>query len=112
MSTNLVERLTDHVGPQLVAPVARLLGVSEDEARKAVHVAIPAIPAGFAQLATTPHGAAILSVATEQTCTTDGEPGKAGGRVSWHKPALRLCAHYSGKARWIRRRAPWARLSA
>lgn len=79
MSTNLVERLTDHVGPQLVAPVERLLGVSEDEARKAVHVAVPAIPAGFAQLATTPHGAAILSVATEQTCTTDGEPGKAGG---------------------------------
>ncbi len=79
MSANLVELLKDQTGPQLVGPVERLLVLSEDEARKAVHVAIPAVLAGFAQLATTPRGAAILSVATEQTCAADVESDKVGG---------------------------------
>jgi hypothetical protein len=79
MPANLVEFLTDQMGPQLVGPVAQLLIVGEDEARKAVHIAIPAVLAGFAQLATTPHGATILSVAAEQTCTIDVEPDKARG---------------------------------
>lgn len=112
MSSNLVELLEDQMAPQLVGPVEQLLAVSEDEARKAVHVAIPAVLAGFAQLATTQHGAAILSVAAENTCTTDVESDKSGGRISWRRTALRLSAHYWGEACWSHWRAPWAGLSA
>ena len=73
MPTDLVKFLTDQMGPQLVGSVEQLLAMSEDEARKAVHIAIPAVLAGFAQLAATPHGATILSRAAEQTCAADVE---------------------------------------
>jgi Bacterial protein of unknown function (DUF937) len=90
MSANLVEFFTDQMGPQLVGPVEQLLAVSEDEARKALHVAIPAVLAGFAQLATTQQGAAILSVASNTPALRTSSPTRPGGRISWRRTALRL----------------------
>jgi hypothetical protein len=112
MPANLVESLTDQMGPQLAGPVEQLLAVSEYEARKAVHVAIPAVLAGFARLAKTPHGAASLNVAAERTCTTDVEPNKAGGPSILAQNGLGALRPLMDEARWIHWRAPWPRLSA
>jgi hypothetical protein len=66
MATNLVSSVMQFLTPDLVAKIARTLGIDPDVAQKAVNAAVPAILASFAGLAAKPAGAQQLSDALEQ----------------------------------------------
>jgi hypothetical protein len=66
MSTNLVSSVMQCLTPDLVAKIARTLGIDPDLAQKVVAAAVPAILASFGGLAAKPAGAQQLSNALEQ----------------------------------------------
>jgi hypothetical protein len=66
MATNLVSSVMQFLTPDLVAKIARTLGIDPDVAQKAVSAAVPAILASFAGLAAKPAGAQKLSDTLEQ----------------------------------------------
>src|SRR5271156_3239607 len=79
MPADFVELSRDRLAPQLVGPVGRLLAISADEARNAVHIAIPALLACFADVAATANGASVLCEAAEQARTADVVAVNASG---------------------------------
>jgi hypothetical protein len=66
MATNLVSAVMQFLTPDMVAKIARTLGIDPDVAQKAVTAAVPAILASFAGLAAKPAGAQRLSDTLEQ----------------------------------------------
>ena len=66
MAPNLVSSVMQFLTPDLVAKIARTLGIDPDVAQKAVNAAVPAILASFAGLAAKPAGAQQLSDTLEQ----------------------------------------------
>ena len=66
MATNLVSSVMQCLTPDLVAKIARTLGIDPDLAQKVVAAAVPAILASFGGLAAKPTGAQQLSNALEQ----------------------------------------------
>jgi hypothetical protein len=66
MATNLVSSVMQLLTPDVVAKIARTLGIDPDVAQKAVSAAVPAILASFAGLAAKPAGAQKLSDTLEQ----------------------------------------------
>jgi hypothetical protein len=66
MATNLVSSVMQCLTPDLVAKIARTLGIDPDLAQKVVAAAVPAILASFGGLAAKPAGAQQLSNALEQ----------------------------------------------
>src|SRR5271170_568049 len=79
MPADFVERSRDRLAPQLVGPVSRLLAISADEARNAVHIAVPALLACFADVAATSKGSSVLCEAAEQACTANVVAVNASG---------------------------------
>ena len=61
MATNLVSSVMQFLTPDMVAKIARTLGIDPDVAQKVVSAAVPAILASFAGLAAKPAGAQQLS---------------------------------------------------
>ena len=66
MATNLVSSIMRFLTPDIVAKIARTLGIDPDVAQKVVSAAVPAILASFAGLAAKPAGAQQLSETLEQ----------------------------------------------
>jgi len=66
MAPNLVSSVMQFLTPDLVAKIARTLGIDPDVAQKAVNAAVPAILASLAGLAAKPAGAQQLSDTLEQ----------------------------------------------
>ena len=66
MATNLVSSIMQFLTPDIVAKIARTLGIDPDVAQKVVSAAVPAILASFAGLAAKPAGAQQLSETLEQ----------------------------------------------
>ena len=66
MATNLVSSIMQFLTPDMVAKIARTLGIDPDVAQKMVSAAVPAILASFAGLAAKPAGAQQLSETLEQ----------------------------------------------
>jgi len=66
MATNLVSSVMRFLTPEMVARIARTLGINPDVAQKVVSAAVPAILASFAGLAAKPAGAQQLSETIEQ----------------------------------------------
>jgi hypothetical protein len=66
MATNLVSSVMQCLTPDLVAKIARTLGIDPDVAQKVVAAAVPAILASFGGLAAKPAGAQQLSNTLEQ----------------------------------------------
>ena len=66
MATNLVSSIMQFLTPDMVAKIARTLGIDPDVAQKVVSAAVPAILASFAGLAAKPAGAQQLSETLEQ----------------------------------------------
>jgi hypothetical protein len=66
MATNLVSSIMQFLTPDIVAKIARTLGIDPDVAQKVVSAAVPAILASFAGLAAKPAGAQQLSDTLEQ----------------------------------------------
>jgi hypothetical protein len=66
MATNLVSSIMQFLTPDMVAKIARMLGIEPDVAQKVVSAAVPAILASFAGLAAKPAGAQQLSETLEQ----------------------------------------------
>ena len=61
MATNLVSSVMQFLTPDVVAKIARTLGIDPDLAQKVVAAAVPAILASFGGLAAKPAGAQQLS---------------------------------------------------
>jgi hypothetical protein len=66
MATNLVSSVMQFLTPDMVARIARTLGIDPDVAQKVVSAAVPAILASFAGLAAKPAGAQQLSETVQQ----------------------------------------------
>lgn len=66
MATNLVSSVMQFLTPDIVARIARTLGIDPDVAQKVVSGAVPAILASFAGLAAKPGGAQQLSETVQQ----------------------------------------------
>ena len=66
MATNLVSSIMQFLTPEMVAKIARTLGIDPDVAQKLVSAAVPAILASVAGLAAKPAGAQQLSETLEQ----------------------------------------------
>jgi hypothetical protein len=66
MATNLVSSVMQFLTPDMVARIARTLGIDSDVAQKVVSGAVPAILASFAGLAAKPGGAQQLSETVQQ----------------------------------------------
>jgi hypothetical protein len=66
MATNLVSSITQFLTPDMVAKIARMLGIDPEVAQKVVGAAVPAILASFAGLAAKPAGAQQLSDTLQQ----------------------------------------------
>src|SRR5262245_21136310 len=66
MATNLVSSIMQFLTPDVVAKIARTLGIDPDVAQKVVSAAVPAILASFTGLAAKPAGAQQLSETLEQ----------------------------------------------
>ena len=66
MATNLVSSVMQFLTPDMVARIARTLGIDPDVAQKVVSAAVPAILASFAGLAAKPAGAKQLSETVQQ----------------------------------------------
>ena len=66
MATNLVSSVMQFLTPDMVARIARTLGIDPDVAQKVVGAAVPAILASFAGLAAKPAGAQQLSETVQQ----------------------------------------------
>src|SRR6516225_8265702 len=66
MATNLVSSIMQFLTPDIVAKIARTLGIDPDVAQKVVGAAVPAILASFAGLAARPAGAQQLSDTLQQ----------------------------------------------
>jgi hypothetical protein len=66
MATNLVASIMQILTPDLIAKIARMLGVEPDVAQKVAGAAVPAILASFAGIAAKPAGAERLSDTLEQ----------------------------------------------
>jgi hypothetical protein len=66
MATNLVSSIMQFLTPDMVAKIARTVGIDPDVAQKVVSAAVPAILASFAGLAAKPAGAQQLSETLEQ----------------------------------------------
>jgi Bacterial protein of unknown function (DUF937) len=61
MATNLVTSIMQSLTPDMIAKIASLLGIDRNVAEKAIGAGIPAILAGFTNLASSPDGARQLS---------------------------------------------------
>ena len=61
MATNLVTSIMQSLTPDMIAKIASLLGIDRSIAEKAIGAGIPAILAGFTNLASSPDGARQLS---------------------------------------------------
>ena len=61
MATNLVTSIMQSLTPDMIAKIASLLGIDRNIAEKAIGAGIPAILAGFTNLASSPDGARQLS---------------------------------------------------
>jgi Bacterial protein of unknown function (DUF937) len=66
MATNLVSSIMQVLTPDLIAKIARTLGIEPDVAQKVAGAAVPAILASFAGIAAKPAGAQRLSDTLEQ----------------------------------------------
>ena len=66
MATNLVSSVMQFLTPDMVARIARTLGIDPDVAQKVVSAAVPTILASFAGLAAKPAGAQQLSETVQQ----------------------------------------------
>jgi hypothetical protein len=66
MATNLVSSIMQILTPDLIAKIARTLGIEPDVAQKVAGAAVPAILASFAGIAARPAGAQRLSDTLEQ----------------------------------------------
>jgi hypothetical protein len=66
MATNLVSSVMQFLTPDMVARIARTLGIDPDAAQKVVSAAVPTILASFAGLAAKPAGAQQLSETVQQ----------------------------------------------
>ena len=66
MATNLVSSIMQILTPDLIAKIARTLGIEPDVAQKIAGAAVPAILASFAGVAAKPAGAQRLSDTLEQ----------------------------------------------
>jgi hypothetical protein len=66
MATNLVSSVMQFLTPEIVAKIARALGIDPDVAQKVVSAGVPAILASFAGLAAKPAGAQQLSETLQQ----------------------------------------------
>jgi hypothetical protein len=66
MATNLVSSVMQFLTPEIVAKLARALGIDPDVAQKVVSAGVPAILASFAGLAAKPAGAQQLSETLQQ----------------------------------------------
>jgi hypothetical protein len=66
MATNLVSSVMQFLTPDMVARIARTLGIDPDVAQKVVSAAVPSILASFAGLAAKPAGAQQLSETVQQ----------------------------------------------
>jgi hypothetical protein len=66
MATNLVSSVMQFLTPDMVARIARTLGINPDVAQKVVSAAVPTILASFAGLAAKPAGAQQLSETVQQ----------------------------------------------
>jgi Bacterial protein of unknown function (DUF937) len=66
MATNLVSSIMQILTPDLIAKIARTLGIEPDVAQKVAGAAVPAILASFAGIAAKPAGAQRLSDTLEQ----------------------------------------------
>ena len=66
MAPNLVSSIVQFLTPDMVAKIARTLGIDPDVAQKVVGAAVPAILASFAGLAARPAGAQQLSDTLQQ----------------------------------------------
>jgi hypothetical protein len=66
MATNLVSSVMQFLTPDIVARIARTLGIDPDVAQKVVSGTVPAILASFAGLAAKPGGAQQLSETVQQ----------------------------------------------
>jgi hypothetical protein len=66
MATNLVSSVMQFLTPDMVAKIARTLGIEPDVAQKVVSAAVPAILASFGGVAAKPAGAQQLSETLEQ----------------------------------------------
>lgn len=66
MATNLVSSVMQFLTPDMVAKIARTLGIEPDVAQKVVSAAVPAILASFGGIAAKPAGAQQLSETLEQ----------------------------------------------
>jgi hypothetical protein len=66
MATNLVSSVMQFLTPDMVARIARTLGIDPDVAQKVVSAAVPAILASFAGLAAKPAGAQQLSETVQE----------------------------------------------
>jgi hypothetical protein len=66
MAPNLVSSIMQFLTPDMIAKIARMLGIDPDVAQKVVGAAVPAILASFAGLAARPAGAQQLSDTLQQ----------------------------------------------
>ena len=66
MAANLVSLIMQCITPSMVSKIASTLGLDRDEVQKAIGVSVPAILAGFANVAAKPDGGQQLSNALAQ----------------------------------------------
>ncbi len=66
MAANLVSLIMQFITPSMMSKMASTLGLDRDEVQKAIGVSVPAILAGFANVATKPDGGQQLSNAMAQ----------------------------------------------
>ncbi|MGH7213476.1 MAG: DUF937 domain-containing protein [Tepidisphaeraceae bacterium] len=78
---NLVDLTKGQLGGPMLSKVAGMLGVSNDDARRATDVAVPSLLAMLSGLASTPDGARKLDAAVSQA-DEDMETAVAGARES------------------------------
>ena len=67
---NLVSQVMQFITPSMISKIASALGLDHDDAQKAITAGIPAILAGFANMAAKPDGGQLLSNALAQQSGT------------------------------------------
>jgi hypothetical protein len=81
MAANLVSVVMQFLTPDMIAKIASALGLDRSVAQKAIGGAVPALLAGLADVASTPHGARQISstLAQQQSGSLDSLKSLIGG---------------------------------
>lgn len=104
MATNLVSSIMQILTPDLIAKIARTLGIEPDVAQKVAGAAVPAILASFAGIAAKPAGAQRLSDTLNSSVPTCSRRSPTRSAVQIKRilpiPAIacfRLCSEAAGR---------------